>query len=502
MFRLLLLNSGSNASVMLVKIIFSFVMAPVIIQALGNYDYGLWEIVLSLIGYMGLLDMGMRPAVTRYVAKYNAVNDKQALGKLLNTAFFFNLTIGTIACTILIILAINDPHMLAENSTKESRYIYFLLIIAFQLLFQFPGHVAECIHLGHQRYYLTNNITILNNIIGNTILYYLLTHGYGLLTLALGNCIGLSLKYILYFLLLSLERYGGYALDKAHFSFDMLKNLLCFGGKTLIIGIVATISGGMTPLIIGSFLGPAAVPFYSLPARLVTYIRDITMTVANVFMPMFSHLKSLEKGEQLREIYLQATKYIAAVTSPMTIGAMIMGPYFIHVWIGPEYAEKSNYIFYFLGVGTLLYIFNPLFHRFMTGIDKLNFLIFTRVLFLLILLSFTFFLITPYGNNGVAFAIMLSYCFIAPLELWYACRNLNISIKLFVKSVYLPLIIPNVCMFFFVSTLANNIKPYSYFKISIIVLPSALIYFILFFIFSMTKEEKASFYAKAKGAIA
>ena len=51
----LLLNSLSGTSLYLINIVVAFIMSPVIIRALGNRDYGLWELVMSVIGYMGLL---------------------------------------------------------------------------------------------------------------------------------------------------------------------------------------------------------------------------------------------------------------------------------------------------------------------------------------------------------------------------------------------------------------------------------------------------------------
>ena len=51
----LLLNSLSGTSFYLINIVVAFIMSPVIIRALGNRDYGLWELVMSVIGYMGLL---------------------------------------------------------------------------------------------------------------------------------------------------------------------------------------------------------------------------------------------------------------------------------------------------------------------------------------------------------------------------------------------------------------------------------------------------------------
>ena len=504
MVKLLLFNTGSNASLLVVNIVFSFIMAPVIVKALGNYDYGIWEIVISLLGYMGLLDLGIRPAVTRYVAKYSAIKDNTALNQLLNTVFAFSGCVGILACCILVLYTVIEPRMLAEHGSvgKDSKYIYFTLIIAVQLLIQFPGYIAECFHLGHQRYYLTNNITIFNIIVGNSILYYMLGHGYGLLSLALINCMGLSLKYCVYFILLHFKKYGNYRLKKNGFSWSMLKTMITFGGKSMLAGAAGTISGGLPAIVIGSFLGASAVPFYTIPAKLINYIKDFTMTVANVFMPMFSHLQSLNEKENLKLVYLQATKYIAALVFPMTLGAIIIGPYFIQVWIGPSYANHSQMIFYFLGVSTLLYASNPLFHRLMTGIDRLNILIFTRVLIVAIQGILMLAMVRSFGNNGIAFAMMVSFFCIIPIELWATLKNIEVTLKEFVKKIYLPLFFPNIILYALVHYMVLKIEPFSYIKMGYIVTCAAFVYFILVYLISLTKEEKQYLNSKLKKAIA
>ena len=498
MLRLLVKNAGSNVSVMVVKICFTFIMAPAIVHALGNYDYGLWEIVVSLVGYMGMLDMGMRPAVTRYVAKYNAVNNRESLEELFSTAVFFNGAVGVLACTILVAWAIFNPELLAENNTDARRYVFFLLIIGVQLLFQFPGYIAECFHMGHQRHFLNNNITIINTLVGNIILFYLLTHGYGLLTLALGNCIGITLKYLIYFGLLFSKRFGEFRLKRNHVSHDMLKILLLFGGKSFIMGVAGTIGGGISKVVIGFSLGPAAVPFYTIPARLVTYIGDFTMTVANVFMPMFSHLQSQGEDEQLKELYMVATKYIVGVACPMAIGVSLLGSHFIHRWIGPEYAKDCRYILYFLAGGAMLYVINPLFSRLMTGTGRVGVLAIIRSVGTFLLLLLTLLLVRPYGNEGVAFAYLAAYLVVAPYEFQYAARHLGVKVSQFVWRVYAPLVLPNVVLFFYVLFVVDRLQPYTYPMIGLVVLTSIPVYLILFVLFSMSAGEKRYLQRKLK----
>jgi O-antigen/teichoic acid export membrane protein len=465
-------------------------MSPVIIKALGNYDYGIWEIVVSLLGYMGLLDIGMRPAVTRYVAKYNAQNNKEALDSLYTTTVTFNCCVGLISCSILIFWAFFNPEVISENNGDEQRYIFFLLIIGIQLLFQFPGYIAECFHMGHQRHFLKNNITLFNVIVGNTVLYFLLTNGYGLVTLALGNMLGLSLKNIVYFMLLSSRKYGNYSIRKRNFSFTILKTTVIFGGKAFIMGVAGTISGSISTLMIGFFLGPATVPFYSIPARLSTYVRGMAMTVANVFMPAFSDLHAKKENNKIRNLYIMASRYIVGSALPLIIGVAVLGHAFISRWIGQEYAEQGKIVIYYLSAGTTLLIMNPLFARLMTGAGKVGFLAGIRVLSTLILFLLSFLMVIPYGKEGVALAFTATYLVFTPYEIFYACKELKISIFYFVKRIYAPIFLPCLAISSILVAITYHYNLVNYLEIFMAAGISGVFYIVIFYFFSIPNDEK------------
>ena len=46
------------------------VLTPVIVNSLGNEQYGVWSIAAALITYLALLDFGLGPTVVRHGAEY------------------------------------------------------------------------------------------------------------------------------------------------------------------------------------------------------------------------------------------------------------------------------------------------------------------------------------------------------------------------------------------------------------------------------------------------
>src|SRR5206468_11569134 len=72
----------------------AFFLSPFVIHRLGNLAYGLWTLVISMTGYMSLLDLGLRGAVTRFVSKYYARGEHLESSRALSAALWFRAWIG------------------------------------------------------------------------------------------------------------------------------------------------------------------------------------------------------------------------------------------------------------------------------------------------------------------------------------------------------------------------------------------------------------------------
>ena len=69
----------------LVNIAAGFIMPRLISDRLGQSTLGIWDFCWSIVGYFGLVQLGIGSSVNRYVAKYRAQNDAQGLSKSVST---------------------------------------------------------------------------------------------------------------------------------------------------------------------------------------------------------------------------------------------------------------------------------------------------------------------------------------------------------------------------------------------------------------------------------
>ena len=157
----LLQNSSINTLAMVARIIIAFVMTPVILTALGTYDYGLLEVVSALVGYMGLLDVGLRPAIIKFVAKYETLKDTDNLKKIFSTSLCFSTAIALLAICLIMLWGIYFSGDVITIAGGDKKYLHYLLLVCVQVFLFFISQIFICFHAGHQRYYLYTSVDLI-----------------------------------------------------------------------------------------------------------------------------------------------------------------------------------------------------------------------------------------------------------------------------------------------------------------------------------------------------
>ena len=485
-----LVNTGSNVCVMFVKLVITFIMTPVLLHNLGNYDYGIWEILVAILGYMGLLDIGMKPAIARFAAKYHALEERGKLQELYSTAWMFLLIVGACLCVFFIMWGMFWPNVLAETPSPQVKYSLLLFIIGVQLLIVFPGYVAESFLEGFQKYYLINNITIFNSIVGAVILYVFIEPVNALVLLAGVNAVGLSVKYLVYTYLLMGKNYGGLKPRIFTASWVSFKEIIGFGVKSLIQGIASRVEIGTDTIVIGYFLGPAIVPLYAIPANLLSYIRNIGWTITHAFMPLFSALSAQNQELEIQRIYLGASRYVVALLLPLCIGATLVGGAFIGVWIGAEYQKDAETIILLLVVFVALPFLNPFSTRYLTAIGRHGLLAKLYPISALVNILASIILVQYWGIIGVALGSAMPVLIVVPIVLKMCCGYLNISVTRYLQQSVWPAVLPTIGMWGSVYMFCQYWPLIGYTEIVAAVVIGAIVYGVLFYIMGMNQSER------------
>src|SRR5579863_9721236 len=102
----------SNFAGLLVMAACTAVLTPVMIHHLGVVDYGVWVLAGSVLDYYGLLDVGMRAAMFRYVGKFRGSCEREEIDRTFSSALAIVVATALFICTLSIGLAIYLPRVM------------------------------------------------------------------------------------------------------------------------------------------------------------------------------------------------------------------------------------------------------------------------------------------------------------------------------------------------------------------------------------------------------
>ena len=116
-----------------------------------------------------------------------------------------------------------------------------------------------------------------------------------------------------------------------------LAELLPFGVSMAGFNVVNYLSRNADYLIVGRFLGAAALGYYTLAYRLMIYpLQAVSTAVGRVSFPAFSRAEG--DPVLLAEGFMRMTKGVSLVTFPMVLGIFAIAPEFVVVVYGEQWA--------------------------------------------------------------------------------------------------------------------------------------------------------------------
>ena len=330
-------------------VVVNFFLSPFIVHTLGNTEYGVWVLLGSLVGYMGLLDLGVRGAVSRYIARHHARAEDEDAGRVASAGLAIFSATGLVALAASVVIALLLEHLfrIPRATLLLARVVVILggLNVAVSLVSGVFGGAVTAL----QRFDLDAVVGIAIGALRAVALVVTLSAGGGLLVLSLVQLGCTVLQSLVYFVLTARLypelRYSFRGLDRAK-----LRKIFSFSVYSSMVHFSAAVIHSADALVIGAFLPIAAVTFFAIASTLTDYTRSIVGAISRTMTPRASALDGLGARQELERVLLKAGAVSSLVALPITITFILRGRAFIGLWMGPSYAETSGLILLLLSV--------------------------------------------------------------------------------------------------------------------------------------------------------
>ncbi len=336
-------NVISNWSAYFGALAVSFFLSPYLVSHLGNAGYGVWTLLLSLTGYLGLLDLGVRGAVTRYLAKFHAADDHRKAGEVASSALAIFGTSGLVAISISLVFAF----LVVNNLRIPPQYLSAARIVVLltgiehrdiagrRRFWRNPDRPAAV--RTHQRRRdihepvpgVGDRGCAASRAGSRYAGRHSARHNAGSLRRRCGAGPAVCITE-LRIRLSAVDR----ATIKLIFSFSIFSSLLHLSSSLIYAS---------DNVVIGAYLPVAAVTFYVIGGNLVEYARQLSGGLSQTMTPLASSFEA-RAPVALRDLVLQSGRWASMIILPVTCTFLLRGGSFIGLWQGQQYAGISGHV--------------------------------------------------------------------------------------------------------------------------------------------------------------
>ena len=336
------LKAGAALSyiTMILGYIISIIYTPVMLHLLGQSEYGLYNLVASVVSYLGLLSFGFGSVYIRYYSRYKVNGDQQNIAKLNGMFLIVFSVIGLIAVVAGTILVFDIDPILGEKLTVDELATakVLMIIMVVNIALSFPASVFNSYVTANEKYIFQKILQMIKLVINPFIMLPVLLMGYksvGMVVVTTSITIVAELVNIIYcFNKLKMK------FDFSHFDLSLMKEMTVFSSYIFMNMIIDQINWNVDKFILGRYRGTVAVAVYGLAAQLNTYYLSLSTAISSVFIPRVNRLVAAnDDNENLTHLFTRIGRIQFIILFLICSGLIFFGQPFIHMWAGSEYRQ-------------------------------------------------------------------------------------------------------------------------------------------------------------------
>jgi len=342
-------NATYNAIGNVMLTVLAVVTVPLYLHIVGIERYGLLALCWVFLSYSSFMDFGLGPAVAREIAR-SRDGEENLAAEALWTAIWLSLAISLVAAAAVYAIGTFYFGKMAKVAPAFRSEVAAAVPLMAAMVpgVMLSGVLASALQ-GRERFLAFNVATVLGNVLLGVlplIVAYFWSPAVPVLLAASLAARLVPLPWLFQVCSRAVPLNGVRRPSAA-----AARRLLGFGGWISLTAMAGVVLGTAARLAVGGTLGAAAVSIYTIAFNLVSRVAIVANSVGAALFPRFAYL---EKGDR-DELVLHGLQTIAAIVTPLLIGAVMLVDPFFAVWIGPELTEAALPVAYLVVIGFWFY---------------------------------------------------------------------------------------------------------------------------------------------------
>lgn len=474
----------------LISLVTGVVYTPVMLRLLGQSEYGLYQLVASVVSYLSLFSLGFSASYNRFYSPYAVKGDCDGISKLNGIFLLVFLSLAILCFGAGITLAQFSYEIfgngLTSSELSKANILFVILVINMSIVIL--NTVFECFITAHEKFVFQKLLTLIRSIANPFICLPLLILGKGSVSIVIVSLMLTIMSFLVnvYYCFYKLC----IKISFQNMDFTILRNMSKFTFYIFLNQIIDQINWSTDKFLLGRLVNTKAVAVYGVASTLNVQYISLSTAISNVFSPSINMI--IANGnymEKINNLFVKIGRVQYIVLTLILSGFIFVGKPFVKMWAGEEYSNS-----YYIALLLLIPVTIPLIQN--IGIEvqramnkhQIRSVVYAFIAIANIIVSIYF--IKVIGVIGAALGTAISLLVgNGAFMNWYYHRFLKINIFIFWDNIF-QLSLSMVPAFIFGYLIMKYASIDGVVKLIIYSLIYSFVYFIFVYLGGLNNEEK------------
>ena len=487
----IILNTLVQYSRSVLNILLSLFSTRLIVEALGDSDYGLYVVVGGVVALLGFITNALVITTQRYVSYYFGNSDMEHVKKIFTNSFFIHLVFSVIIVIVLYLMKdviIYNWLNIEPGREDEAEIVYIITI--FMLVVTILISPFKAVFIARENIVYISIVEIFDGILKLGIAAWVIYTSVDKLLLYAFLMFLIQIINLAAFVIYAISKFEecSILIKPKEIDFNIIRQLAGFAGwSTYSMGAVVLRSQGIQ-ILLNRVFGTIINAGYGIAMQVYGSISFVATSVLNAMNPQI--MKAEGEGNRKKMLHLaeMESKYSSMLLILIIIPLIFEATSIIEFWLGDMTEGADMFCQFILAafiIDQLTYGLNTA-NQAIGRIKDYSLLMYTPKM--LILIPMYYMLKYGYPPSSIMWLYVIVEAIVSLARLPYIKYTCGMSISHFVKVVFLPLI-PLLLAQSLVSFICVNYLSFSY-RFLVTVFVSIFIGLIVLWNTSLTSDER------------
>lgn len=323
-----------------VSIIHGLILTPLILNAFGKVDYGLYGLATSIIALL-LIDFGLSNATNTYLARLRAKGDKDGVQRFLAAIVKLYFIIDIFFVVVIAAVYFLCPIMYKSTYTPaEIEKLQFLvLIVGGFAIVGLPFSPITGVIATYEKFGFNKFAEFIQKTLYFALTFACIRYNWGIIGITIvnaGSALLMTIVRIIY-----MRFYLNVKLDlRLNVTKGELRGIITFSFWSLVYAIALRLVLNITPSILGIVSDSDQVALFTIVTTIEGYIYTFGAIANTFFLAKVARSDAYgseeERQEHLQNLAIKIGKLQFTLIALIFLGFVTVGREFMEIWLGPD----------------------------------------------------------------------------------------------------------------------------------------------------------------------